>query len=107
MSTAILIQKESGTAISPRCSEKTFACNPGSASASEAAGTGAYRAGSPDRLDPFSCCLWRWGCALYMVDPKTMSILWTRDIGIKLLWASAGMTIAGGLIIRKIVNMEV
>jgi len=47
------------------------------------------------------------GCALYMIDPKTMSILWTRDIGIKLLWASAGMTIAGGLIIRKIVNMEV
>ena len=47
------------------------------------------------------------GCALYMIDPKTMSILWTRAIGIKLLYASAGMTIAGGLIIRKIVNMEV
>ena len=36
-----------------------------------------------------------------------MSILWTRAIGIKLLYASVSMTIVGGLIIRKIVNMEV
>lgn len=47
------------------------------------------------------------GCAIYAINPKMMSILWTRDIGIKLLWASAGMTVIGGLIIRKIVNMEV
>ena len=47
------------------------------------------------------------GIAMYTVNPKMMSILWTRDIGIKLLWASAGMTVIGGLIIRKIVNMDV
>lgn len=47
------------------------------------------------------------GFALYMVNPKTMSLLWTRPIGVKLLYASVVMTIAGGLIIRKIVNVEV
>lgn len=47
------------------------------------------------------------GIGLYLIDPKTMSILWTRPIGIKLMIVSALMTIAGGLIIRKIVNMEV
>jgi tight adherence protein B len=47
------------------------------------------------------------GVALYFVNPQTMSILWTRPIGIKLLYASAAMTITGALIIRKIVNMEV
>jgi tight adherence protein B len=47
------------------------------------------------------------GIAIYSINPTMMSILWTRDIGVKLLWASAGMTVVGGLIIRKIVNMEV
>jgi len=47
------------------------------------------------------------GGAIYMINPTMMSILWTREIGVKLLWASAGMTVVGGLIIRKIVNMEV
>ena len=47
------------------------------------------------------------GIALYFVDPDHMSLLWKREIGIKLLYLSAGMTITGALIIRKIVNMEV
>jgi tight adherence protein B len=47
------------------------------------------------------------GIALYMVNPDTMSILWKRPIGIKLLYTSASMTIIGALIIRKIVRMEV
>jgi len=47
------------------------------------------------------------GILLYMVNPKTMSLLWTREIGIKLLYVSAGMTVVGGLIIRQIVNMDV
>jgi tight adherence protein B len=47
------------------------------------------------------------GAALFTVNPTMMSILWTRAIGIKLLWASAGMTVLGGLIIRQIVNMDV
>jgi tight adherence protein B len=47
------------------------------------------------------------GVAIYTINPTMMSILWTRDIGVKLLYASGGMTVVGGLIIRKIVNMEV
>jgi len=47
------------------------------------------------------------GILLYIVNPKTMSLLWTRDIGVKLLYASAAMTTVGGLIIRQIVNMDV
>ena len=47
------------------------------------------------------------GIALYLISPETISVLWTRPIGVKLLYTSAGMTIAGALIIRKIVNMEV
>jgi len=47
------------------------------------------------------------GLALYFIDPNTMSILWTRKIGQELMMLSAVMTIIGGLIIRKIVNMEV
>lgn len=47
------------------------------------------------------------GIALYLVDPKTMSILWTRKIGQELMVTSVLMTIVGALVIRKIVNMEV
>lgn len=47
------------------------------------------------------------GCGLYLINPKEMSLLWTRDIGVKLLWASGIMTTIGALIIRKIVNMDV
>jgi tight adherence protein B len=47
------------------------------------------------------------GIGLYLVNPDTMSILWKRPIGVKLLYTAAGMTIAGSLIIRKIVRMDV
>ncbi|MEI9980351.1 MAG: type II secretion system F family protein [Edaphobacter sp.] len=47
------------------------------------------------------------GIALYLINPESMSLLWTRPIGIKLLYLSGTMTIIGGLIIRKIVNMDV
>jgi tight adherence protein B len=47
------------------------------------------------------------GFFLYLLNPKTMSLLWTREIGIKLLYAAAAMTVVGGLIIWKIVNMDV
>ena len=47
------------------------------------------------------------GFLLHLVNPETMSLLWTRPIGIKLLEGTVVMTIVGGLIIRKIVNMEV
>jgi tight adherence protein B len=47
------------------------------------------------------------GVSLYLVNPENMSLLWKRDIGIKLLYTAAGMTITGALIIRKIVRMDV
>jgi tight adherence protein B len=47
------------------------------------------------------------GIALYIINPASMSLLWTREIGIKLLYLSGSMTIVGALIIRKIVRMDV
>jgi tight adherence protein B len=47
------------------------------------------------------------GIALYLINPESMSLLWTRPIGVKLLYLSGSMTIVGALIIRKIVNMDV
>jgi len=47
------------------------------------------------------------GIGLYLINPKNMSLLWTRPIGLKLLYAAAIMMVAGALTIRKIVNMEV
>ena len=47
------------------------------------------------------------GIALYMIDPNTMSLLWTRHIGRELLLGAVVMTLVGGAIIHKIVNMEV
>lgn len=47
------------------------------------------------------------GVMLYTVNPENMSLLWQRPLGVKLLYAAAGMTITGALIIRKIVQMEV
>lgn len=47
------------------------------------------------------------GCALYFVNPDMMSILWKKQIGIYLLYAAGIMIVIGGLVIRKIVNMDV
>jgi tight adherence protein B len=47
------------------------------------------------------------GIALYLVNPDTMSLLWHRDLGIKLLYSAGVMTLVGAFVIRKIVNMEV
>ncbi|MGD0733201.1 MAG: type II secretion system F family protein [Terracidiphilus sp.] len=47
------------------------------------------------------------GFALYFVNPTMMSILWTNPIGVKLMWIASGMIVVGGLIISKIVNMDV
>jgi len=45
--------------------------------------------------------------AIYFVDPGMISILWHRDIGIKLLWAAVILMIIGGFIIHQIVNIDV
>ena len=47
------------------------------------------------------------GILLYLLNPTSMSLLWTRAIGIKLLYLSGAMTIVGAFIIHKIVNMDV
>jgi tight adherence protein B len=47
------------------------------------------------------------GFAMYAVNPKMMSILWHREIGIKLMWAAAGMVVLGGIVIQRIVDIDV
>ncbi len=47
------------------------------------------------------------GCLLYTINPKMMSILWTTPLGVKLMYISGIMIVIGGLIIRKIVNLDV
>jgi tight adherence protein B len=47
------------------------------------------------------------GFLIYFISPKMMSLLWTTKIGIDLMYAATGMIVVGGLIIRKIVNMDV
>lgn len=47
------------------------------------------------------------GIGIYIVDPSMISILWHRDIGIKLLWAAAGLIVLGGFVIQRIVDIDV
>ena len=47
------------------------------------------------------------GIAIYMVNPQTMSLLWRNPIGVKFLYLSAIMTVAGALIIRKIIRIDI
>jgi len=47
------------------------------------------------------------GVILYFLSPDTVSLLWKRPLGIKLLYGAGGMLAVGSLIIQKIVHMEV
>lgn len=47
------------------------------------------------------------GVGLYIVNPNTESLLWKREIGIKLLFAAGGMLTLGTFFIQKIVRMDV
>jgi tight adherence protein B len=47
------------------------------------------------------------GVGLYLVNPEHMSILWQRPIGLKMIYASAAMTIIGALISRRIIRIEI
>ena len=47
------------------------------------------------------------GIAMYIMNPGTVSLLWTRPFGIKLLCVAAGLLTIGTLTIQKIVRMEV
>jgi tight adherence protein B len=47
------------------------------------------------------------GFLLYLMNPAVMSLLWTRPMGLKMLYTGMTMMVLGGLIIRKIVNIRV
>jgi tight adherence protein B len=47
------------------------------------------------------------GIGIYFVDPDMISILWHRQIGIDLMWAAAGLTLLGGIVIWKIVDIDI
>jgi len=47
------------------------------------------------------------GVGIFLVNPSYMEKLWLNPVGVKLLWTSTGMTLTGGLIIRKIINVRV
>jgi len=43
---------------------------------------------------------------LYFINPDMMSVLWHRPMGIKLIWIAVGMIFVGGLVIRRIVTLD-
>lgn len=47
------------------------------------------------------------GVVMYFVNPKMMSVLWQRPVGIKMIWAAAGLIVIGGIIINRIVDVDV
>jgi tight adherence protein B len=47
------------------------------------------------------------GFLLYMINPDLMSLLWKKPLGLKMLYGASGMIVVGGVIINKIVNMDV
>jgi tight adherence protein B len=47
------------------------------------------------------------GMGMYLVNPEHMSILWNDKTGVKLIYTAGVMTVIGGLIIRKIVNIRI
>jgi tight adherence protein B len=47
------------------------------------------------------------GFALYLMNPDMMSLLWKRELGVKMLIGAGAMLVTGSAIIQKIVRMEV
>ena len=47
------------------------------------------------------------GIGLYLLNPEHMSILWQNPLGVKLMYGATVMTLIGGLIIRRIVNVRI
>jgi len=47
------------------------------------------------------------GTVLYLLRPDIISLLWTRPLGVKMLYTGAVMITIGSLIIRKIVRIRV
>jgi tight adherence protein B len=47
------------------------------------------------------------GLLLFLVHPDSISLLWKKPMGLKMLYGSAVMTLIGGLIIRKIIRIRI
>jgi tight adherence protein B len=47
------------------------------------------------------------GMGLYLLNPKTMSLLWTTPLGVKLLIVAGCMLVVGTLLIQKIVRIDI
>jgi tight adherence protein B len=47
------------------------------------------------------------GVGLYIINPQNMSLLWTRDIGIKLLIGAGVSLLIGSILIQKIVRIKI
>lgn len=47
------------------------------------------------------------GMGLYILNPETMSLLWTRPLGVKLLIVAGCMLVIGTLLIQKIVRIDI
>ena len=47
------------------------------------------------------------GFGLYLINPEGMSVLWTRPLGLKMLWTAVSMIAVGCFAIRKIVQVRV
>jgi len=104
VSTAILIQKESGGSLPEVLDKTAYVIRE------------RFRLKRQVRVHTAQGRLTAWilcllpvvlGIGLYVLNPSSMSLLWTRSLGIKLLYTAAAMTITGALIIRKIVRMDV
>lgn len=47
------------------------------------------------------------GVGMYLVNPEGMSVLWSRPVGLKMLYTSVAMVVVGCLLIRSIVRIRV
>ncbi len=47
------------------------------------------------------------GSMLYMLSPERFSLLWKRDLGLKLLYGAVVMNVIGALLIRKIISIRI
>jgi tight adherence protein B len=47
------------------------------------------------------------GTGMYLVNPEHMSVLWTRPLGLKLMYTAGVMTSIGALVIRSIIRIRV
>jgi tight adherence protein B len=47
------------------------------------------------------------GFLMYLMNPEYVRLLWTRPLGLKLLYGAAAATAIGALIIRKVINVRI